>query len=292
MKKLILLSLLSVITIASCGNSKVENINPIKSFQKGKTVNKIRVKGKQREYILYVPKNYSPNKSYPLLFSFHGFTSTMDKNYDYTKFNELAEKENFIVVHPQGIKKKWNASSKKRFNKDIHFIKSMIQQLKRTYSIDASRIYATGMSNGGYLSMLLACELSDEIAAVASVTGLMFPRALKKCKPSRAVPVLQIHGTADNIVKYNKVEKVLNFWIDNNGTDTTPIISNIDDTNKEDNSTVIKYVYKNGKNDAEVQHLKVVGGSHDWPGAWGNMDINASEEVWNFLKQYNNKGKI
>lgn len=289
--------LLSILILLVCFSCQVRNIRnnrtPILSkVEKGKTVNSVNVNGVSRDYILYVPKNYSASKSYPLLFSFHGFTSTMEKNYDYTKFNELAEQENFIVVHPQGLKKRWNAITKKSINKDIKMITSLINQLKNIYSIDEKRIYATGMSNGGYLSFLLACESSNKFAAVASVTGLMFPNVLKNCHPSKPVPVLQIHGTSDNIVKYQKVDEVLQFWITNNATDSQPIIANITDVNSEDNSTVTKYVYKNGKNNTEVHHFKVSGGSHDWPGAWGNMDIQASQEVWNFLKNYDINGRI
>lgn len=292
MKKITLLAL-TIIMAISCSTEQENEaiIDPIEEIKTGKIGSSINVNGVSRDFIAYVPQDYDASQKYPLVFSFHGLTSTMDKNYDYTDFDILAEQEGFIVIHPQGISNSWNAVSTTS-NVDIDFTKALISTFTTEYSIDKTKIYATGMSNGGFLSFLLACKMSDTFAAIASVTGLMFSNVIDNCVPSRAVPILQIHGDQDEAVDYANVKTILEFWVDKNGTNTYPELSIIPDINTQDNSTVERYIYNDGINGSIVQHLKIIGGKHDWPGAWGNMDIDASTEIWNFFKQYDINGKI
>lgn len=298
MKKVIYLAL--VLGLFSCKKSSEDiqtktdpktEVDPKTDIKTGKITNTIDVAGTKREYIVYIPKNYSSDKKYPLLFAFHGLGGSMQGSYDNSKFHLLAETENFISVHPNGISSKWNAITANN-NVDIAFTKALIEKLKNTYSIDSKRIYSSGMSNGGYFSFLLACEMSDQIAAIGSVTGLMFKKALINCKPTKPVPIMQIHGTSDPVVDYSGVDKVISYWVKHNKLNGTPTKSAIPDTNKSDGSTVERFVYKGTSDDVEIQHLKVTGGGHDWPGHKGNMDIKASEEVWNFVKKYDINGKI
>ena len=253
-------------------------------------IKELTVNGITREYIIYVPENYNVTTAFPLLLSFHGLTSNMEFNYSYTSFDELAELENFIVVHPNGISNTWTVSAND--DTDIDFIVSLLNQLEEDYNIESNRIYSTGMSMGGFFSFSLACRLSDRIAAVASVTGSMYQPAINNCSPVKPMPILQIHGTEDVIVQYSSVAGLLDFWTSHNNTDALPIISNIPDSDTGDGSTVERYEYLNGDNDVEVQHLKITGGGHEWPGFQGNMDINASEEVWSFVKAFDLNGKI
>ncbi|MDB2556092.1 hypothetical protein N9X55_05075, partial [Flavobacteriaceae bacterium] len=243
-----------------------------------------------REYIIYVPENFTGTSSLPLLLSFHGLSSNMNFNYDYTNFDELAERENFIVVHPNGIDNRWTLSATN--NPDIDFIEALLNQLENDYNIASNRIYSTGMSNGGNFSFTLACGLNDRIAAIASVTGLMLQMAIGDCIPSRPLAVLHIHGTEDLIANYAFVQGGLDFWTDHNNTNDFPIISDIPNIDSGDGSTVKRFEYLNGNSNVEVQHLKITGGGHEWPGFSGNMDINASEEVWNFVKSFDLSGKI
>lgn len=289
-----ILPFLLIIVLASC--EKSEEVLPKvssseKEIQKGKVTKTININGTTREYIVYIPKNYDGKKAYPLVLTFHGLGGTMETSFSNSKLHLVAENENFIVVYPNGISKRWNAVSANN-NADIDFTRTLLNQLQNDYNIESKRIYSTGMSNGGYFSFLLACELSDKIAAIASVTGLMFQPVLNNCQPTRPIAVLQIHGTADNVVDYSGVDEVLNFWINHNNSNITPTIENIPNTNIGDRSTVKRFRYENGDEDVEVQHLKVIGGGHDWPGHAGNMDIDASQEVWNFIKNYNLDGKI
>lgn len=293
-----------ILLLTACASSDADQVNPddptnetppvddpIEDVSTGKSTKQINVNGTNRDYILYVPENYTGDTPLPLLFSFHGLGSSMENLYRKSKFDELAESENFIVVYPEAIDEQWNLSAAD--NPDIDFVNALLDALEEGLNIDANRIYSTGMSNGGNISFLLACELSDKIAAIASVTGLNLHLQLNEtCGTTRPIAVLQIHGTQDPIARYIFVEPTLQYWIDYNNTEANPTITPIPDTNTGDGSTVERIAYSNGNQGTEVHILKVIGGGHQWPGHKGNMDINASEEVWNFVKKYDLNGII
>jgi polyhydroxybutyrate depolymerase len=289
MKRIIIFYILiPMLLIIAC--SKSDDSQPVPNVQTGKMTKELIVNGTTREYIIYVPENYTGTSSLPLLLSFHGLTSNMEFNFNYTNFDQLAENENFIVVHPNGISNTWTVSAND--DTDINFIVALLNQLEEDYNIESNRIYSTGMSMGGFFSFSLACRLSDRIAAVASVTGSMYQPAINNCSPVKPMPILQIHGTEDGTVQYSSVAGLLDFWTSHNNTDDLPIIYNIPDSDTGDGSTVERFEYLNGDSDVEVQHLKITGGGHEWPGFQGNMDINASEEVWSFVKAFDLNGKI
>ena len=288
MKNLNHLIIYLILILLSCSKDEDAQLTPV--IETGKMTKQLVVNNTNREYIIYVPENFTGTSSLPLLLSFHGLSSNMNFNYDYTNFNELAERENFIVVHPNGIDNRWTISATN--NPDIDFIEALLDQLENDYNIASNRIYSTGMSNGGNFRFTLACGLNDRIAAIASVTGLMLQMAIGNCVPSRPLAVLHIHGTEDLIANYAFVQGGLDFWTDHNNTNDFPIISDIPNIDTGDGSTVKRFEYLNGNSNVEVQHLKISGGGHEWPGFSGNMDINASEEVWNFVKSFDLSGKI
>ena len=288
MKNLNHLIIYLIFILLSCTKDEDAQLTPV--IETGKMTKQLVVNNTNREYIIYVPENFTGTSSLPLLLSFHGLSSNMNFNYDYTNFSELAERENFIVVHPNGIDNRWTISATN--NPDIDFIEALLDQLENDYNIASNRIYSTGMSNGGNFSFTLACGLNDRIAAIASVTGLMLQMAIGDCIPSRPLAVLHIHGTEDLIANYAFVQGGLDFWTDHNNTNDFPIISDIPNIDSGDGSTVKRFEYLNGNSNVEVQHLKITGGGHEWPGFSGNMDINASDEVWNFVKNFDLSGKI
>ena len=261
--------------------------------------------GLDREYILYIPDSYDPTTPAPLVLSFHGFTSNAQLNFSFTRFSAIADAEGFILIHPQGELfngiTHWNVGGFTIGSTvdDVGFVAALLDDVSNSYSIDQERIYSTGMSNGGYMSFLLACQLSDKIAAIASVTGSMTPQTFNNCDPQHPTPVLQIHGTADDVVPYNggpvwtlPIDEVLEYWVNYNNSTSAPTISNVADTNTSDGSTVEYILYGEGENCVTTEHFKIFNGGHDWPGAWGNMDINASEEVWKFFSQYTINGLV
>ncbi|MBK6993806.1 MAG: T9SS type A sorting domain-containing protein [Lewinellaceae bacterium] len=179
------------------------------------------------------------------------------------------------------------------------FIRDLLDTLQATYNIDANRVYSTGMSNGGFMSYSLACELNDRIAAIASVTGSMIQSKLNACNPARPVPVMEIHGTADNTVPYTgspistfvSIPTLMAKWVDFNNCNPTPTITQVPNTNTSDGCTAERQLYTGGDQGSTVEHYKITGGGHTWPGALFNIgvtnqDFNASKEIWRFFSQY------
>jgi len=264
--------------------------------------------GEERLYKLYVPASYTGNTAVPLVFNFHGYGSNAGEQMFYGDFRGIADTENFLVVHPEGLEDDMGST---HFNAqwqstvdDIGFTSALIDELIANYNIDATRVYSTGMSNGGFMSYTLACELSDKIAAVASVTGSMtIDQVTNTCTPANPRPAMQIHGTADAVVPYDgnlwmaKIEDVVNHWVSKNECDTDPVITPVDDVNTTDGSTAEHYIYQNGTNGAEIEFYKITGGGHTWPGTafvfiGTNLDFNASEKIWEFFAQYDINGRI
>ncbi|WMN12393.1 PHB depolymerase family esterase [Marivirga salinae] len=257
----------------------------------------------EREYIMYIPASYDPTIASPLVLCFHGYTSSANTIMSYSGFNQIADTANFIVVYPQGTllngNTHWNVGgwTLNSTADDVGFTNALLDSISAEYTIDSSKVYSTGMSNGGFMSFLLACQLSERIAAVASVTGSMTPEIFNDCDPQHPTPVLQIHGNADGTVPYSgaswtkSIKQVVEYWVDFNNTTASADTTDIDDINTNDGSKVEKIMFTQGDSCSSVVHYKVKGGDHTWPGAWGNMDIKASAIVWDFISQFDINGK-
>ena len=264
--------------------------------------------GLQRDYTLYVPASYSPGNDLPLVLNFHGYTSNAWQQAFYSNFNTVADAEGFIIVYPDGTLDNqgtthWNVGWGGSTVDDIGFTSALIDSISTEYSINQDRVYSTGMSNGGFMSYQLACELSDRIAAIASVTGSMNLGWLNSCNPNHPMPVMEIHGTLDPTVSYNassfteSIPDILDFWENFNNCNSTPIISNVPDIITTDGCTAEHQIWENGDNGATVEHYKIIDGEHTWPGALAiagvtNQDINASEKIWEFFNKYDINGLI
>ena len=114
--------------------------------------------GLDREFTLYIPQSYNQSTQVPLLFNFHGYGSSAYSQIGYGDFRDLAEQNNFIIVIPQGSLlegtthwsvKSWTSNST---TDDVDFTSTLIDKISAEYSIDLSRVYSTGMSNGGFMS--------------------------------------------------------------------------------------------------------------------------------------------
>jgi poly(3-hydroxybutyrate) depolymerase len=228
-----------------------------------------------RTFIVYAPNGIS---NPPLVVNMHGLGSNASQQRIYTQFDVIANREKFIVVYPNGINNSWDLSG----TRDVIIILALIDTIDQKYKIDRSRIYATGFSMGGFMSHKLACEASSTFAAIASA-GL---NVTYNCSPVQSISVMQIHGTADNIVPYSGVAATINGWISNNGCTNAPQVISPYPLNNS-NSNVTKEWYKNCKDNSEVVLLRIENGGHSWPGALGqSSSINASEEIWNFFKNH------
>ena len=265
--------------------------------------------GIERDYILYVPEIYDGSTAVPLVLNFHGFGSGASQQMFYGDFRDIADTEGFLLVHPEGTtligNQFWNVGFPGLSSTidDVGFTEALIDELATLYTIDLNRVYATGMSNGGFMSFLLACQLSEKIAAVASVTGSMTQDTFDDCNAQLPTPVLQIHGTEDDVVSYNEnnlslpIPDVISYWVDHNNCETTPTTTTLPDVDVSDGSTIEYSVYEDGDNGITTEHMKVIGGGHTWPGsvlnsAGTNQDIDASMEIWLFFSRYDINGLL
>jgi len=258
--------------------------------------------GLTRSYRLYVPAAYNASQPVPLVFNLHGYTSNNLQQEFYGDFRPIADTANFIIVHPNGTldnggQQFWNAFGTSNID-DVGFLSALIDAIQAEYSIDPNCIYSTGMSNGGFMSYELACQLSHRIAAVASVTGSMMQSRFNACNATHPTPVMQIHGTADPTVPYTAnaqgmmhIDTLVKRWAQFNNCNLTPTVTPVPNTNLTDGCTAEHKVYGNGAMGSTAELFKVNGGAHTWPGApitigVTNQDFSASVEIWKFFRRY------
>ena len=170
-------------------------------------------KGLKREALVHIPPLYRPGIGSPLVLAFHGGGGTAAGMVEISRLNDEADRSGFIVVYPQGSGSKvfgrtagtWNAgtccgTAMQTKVDDVGFVSRLLDVLEKQYSVDAQRIYATGISNGGQMSYRLGCQLADRIAAIAPVAATL---EFSPCSPSRPVPLIRFHGTEDPCALYD-----------------------------------------------------------------------------------------
>ena len=252
-----------------------------------------------RQFFIYEGSGYQNNA--PVLFVLHGYTSRGLWIMNYSGFQSIADDAGLIVIYPQGTllpatgQTHWNVGgwTTSSTTDDVGFINSVINFLNDEYSIDSKRIYSTGMSNGGYMSYKLACDLSPRIAAVVSVTGSMTNETTDSCNPSHPTSVAQIHGLQDTIVNYagngfsKPIEEVMDYWVNKNNCTIEPDTSEISGSN----GGGIHDVYSGCDNLTNVELYLMTNMGHNWPNL-NNHDLQASVTVWNFLSKYDIDGLI
>jgi polyhydroxybutyrate depolymerase len=232
----------------------------------------------------------------------HGLGSNALQQQYYGNFMPIADTAGFYVVMPQGTSASgttfWNVGFPGTPNvDDVKFLSLLIDTLSNRYPIDKARIYATGMSNGGYMAHLLGLRLNNKIAAIASVAGSIVPSVYVSANAGKAVPAMQIHGTADATVPYDgfafgvPIDSVVAFWVRNNHCNAIPSQTTLPDVDPSDGCTAEHYIWNGGQTGVTVELYKVNGGAHSWPGAPAvlgvtNQDFSASAEIWRFFRQY------
>ena len=249
--------------------------------------------GETREYLLYMPSSYDGKSKQPLVLNFHGYGGSMNSHLMAADMRVVADSSGFILVYPQGTLidgySHWNASLPSETNKssadDFGFVSALIEKLGQNYEVDLNKVYATGYSNGGFMSYGLACHLGDKIAAVAGVSGTMID--IEQCAPQHKTAVMHLHGTSDGVVPYaggngfSSVEETIDYWADFNGLSDEPLLTNID----EGGLSIEHYSYSGEAGVATVEHYKIIGGDH----VWFDLDINGvhtNELIWKFLSRW------
>jgi polyhydroxybutyrate depolymerase len=259
--------------------------------------------GENREYLLYVPRSYDRSRPTPLVISMHGAGLWGAVQKETSQWNLLADKQRFIVVYPSGLGGKgvrvWRAEPGPGLAKDVRFISELIDTLKASYNIDSTRIYANGLSNGGGMSFVLSCTLSDRIAAVGMVAAAQ-TLPWSWCKDRRAVPMIAFHGTADPEIPYNGGSSWISprpfpstpqwtaNWARRNGCGANPAESTV-------TADVTRRTYTSCAGDAAVVLYTIQGGGHTWPGGtplpeWfvgrTARSINATGLMWSFFSEH------
>jgi len=158
--------------------------------------------GKSRTYQLYVPAAYNGTSRVPLVFNFHGFGSDAVEQMAYGNFKPEADQHDFLIVAPDGqvtaAGRHYNLTGEKGLQNDVTMVGSLLDHLEATLCVDPSRVYATGMSDGGAMTSVLACVDSDKFAAFAPVAVIVYCGSPK----SRPVALEAFDGTADPIVPF------------------------------------------------------------------------------------------
>jgi polyhydroxybutyrate depolymerase len=245
-------------------------------------------------------------KPAPLIICIHGLGSNGQQTETLTGLSELADTKGFAVAYPDGERKMWRYQEG---SEDVEYIKALMDALVKSGEADPKRIYATGISNGAYMSNRLAIDLGDRIAAIAPVAGSLLKPMAAIARPPRPMPVMAFHGTADEVVGYDgkdaiskralslPAEEMAAWWAQKNGCADKPEVEKIEDK-ADDQTNVERWSWKAGEKGAPVVFFKIEGGGHTWPGSKVNVEkllgkctreILASELLWEFFEKFSLK---
>lgn len=272
-----------------------------------------------RSYSIHVPASYDSAKPTPLVLTFHGAGLTGSAQQALSAWDAVADREGFIVVYPtareavvpgyyQPRRRRsvdaWRVAkpmeypgAERMLPADVFFIRGLIEHLKKRYNVDSSRIYANGLSNGGGMSWLLSCTLSDQIAAVGLV-GAAYTIETSWCATRPPVPAIMFHGTADAWTKYHggkvfiaprpfpSIPAVSREWAGRNHCGAYTDSSVAPDVSRRRWHNCV----------ADLELYTIEGGGHTWPGgpplipAWfagrTTQSIDASALMWEFFREH------
>jgi polyhydroxybutyrate depolymerase len=222
--------------------------------------------GRRRFFQLHVPAGVAAGLRMPLVIALHGAGGSGTQMERYSGFSRQADLHHFLVVYPSAAAPVWNITASPSGADDVAFVASVIADVERSQCVDRRRIYTTGVSNGAGMAALLGCDLSSELAAIAPVEGDY--DAQPACRPDAPVSVLEIHGTADRIAPYyghtgsaasQGVPPFVRGWVHRDGCSSTARSQPLA-------SRTILFTWS-GCSDVTVEHIRIEGGAHQWPGA-------------------------
>ena len=276
----------------------------------------LEASGRQRSYILHLPKGYDGKGAVPLVIVFHGGGGNAAGAARMSGMSAKADQEKFIVAYPNGTGPlpdrllTWNSwlccgSALDNQVDDVAFVRALVAQLEREYRVDSKRIYATGLSNGAMMTYRVGCELSDIFAAIAPVAAAL---DTDNCNPAQSVSAIIFHGTADKHILYqggapiesfdrrhNRVDKpvsyAVDFWVKRDHCSPSPTHTRT--------GHIVHDAYEGGENGTAVELYTIEGQGHAWPGGkkglrHANVDpptqeISATDLMWDFFVRHPKK---
>jgi polyhydroxybutyrate depolymerase len=267
--------------------------------------------GITRQYKVHVPPSYDPNTPMPVVFCFHGLLQNAPLFcVNGAGMHTKADAAGFILVMPNGYQNRWNAGgccAGDPVIDDVAFVRAMFKEVGEHLNVNLDRVYATGLSNGGFMSYRLGCEAADIFAAVAPGAGGLLSNqvnwgnagsAFRECKPSEPVSVLDLHGTADGIVPFSLQSQSLDIMAKENGCGTTTAPAA--DPQSAGDTTCVSYT--GCPSGVEVTGCSVEGGGHVWfgsdscgtgagPTGCGFVGANSdtlvnTDEIWDFFSRH------
>ncbi len=222
----------------------------------------ITVGGAQRVARVHVPASYDPSTPMPVVFDVHGRTQNASGEMALSESKTKSDAAGFIAIYPESATSptSWNSGSccdpaSTNDLDDTGFMTKLLDEAEAKLCVDAKRVFMMGMSNGGYESHRIACELADRFAAVGPVAGL---HLFSGCAPSRPVPVMMVNGTADNLSQYVYVDEAVAFWRDHNQCTT------MSTTYTQGDASCVTHGGCDGG--ADVVLCTIADGGHQWPG--------------------------
>ncbi len=266
--------------------------------------------GLTRTYRGHLPSSYDGVKALPLVLALHGNGGDGQGMQRLTHLNSIADEHGFIVVYPDGYQKSWAdgrgaTEADQAGVDDVSFLSALIDALANQYQVDPKRVYVTGISNGGFMTQRLACDLSNKIAAAAAVAATMPTGLAARCAPRRPVPFLLMQGADDPFVPVQggavkgergtvlSASATIQKWVSIDGCPASPATGNEPDT-ANDGTSVSYQLYSGCRNRSAVALYLVAGGGHTWPGGLQYLpaaligktsrDIDAGEVIWSFFQ--------
>ena len=269
--------------------------------------------GAVRSYVAYVPPTaHRRGAEPPVLIVLHGGGGRAHQIMTFTRFNPIAARDGILVLYPQGLDRSWNDGrefqGRDNSKDDVGFLLAMLDDVERQgIGIDRAAVGVTGISNGGFMAMRMACEAAGQIAGIAAVSATMPAETGARCRPARPVSVLVINGTRDPMVPYEgghvrafgrnrgaiwSTARTVDFWASVNGCNAAPQSATLADRDPSDRTITIRH-HRQGCR-APVTLLEVQGGGHTWPGGGQYLpialigpvsrDFDASEAILAFFK--------
>ncbi len=279
--------------------------------------------GIERTFHINLPPGFDKKRAAPLVLALHGGGGEgrmFDQKTTAGTLTVAAAERGVVLVFPEGVDKHWNDGRPEifgdKFYDDVGFIAKVIDTMSDSYGIDPTRVYATGISNGGFMSVRLAMDLSERITAIAPVSA-QISMALKDRTPAIPVSIMIVNGTDDPLVPFDgghirlfkfgrsrgevlSTASSIEHFVRHNHCSQAPEIVRMPDKDEDDGTTVLIESYTKCRDETAVVLAKVIGGGHTWPGGSQYLnprivgvvcnDINASELILDFFLKHSRHG--